>query len=183
MSLGCHADAACAILDSEKDRKTRPIDIGVEESDPEPLARQRQSQIHRDGALAYAALAGADCDYMSHGGEADLPGPWVAVGMRGQDAPLGPLNDYVDVVRAERSQALVDRGLELYQLIRPGYLYRQVDLNSLSVDVDASDCRIRQMFRVETLAQDFAKSYEHGVDRQSLIVRIRVESRLDRIHA
>ena len=43
-----------------------PVDIGVEEADPQPLLGNRAGQVDRNCALAYATLATGHCNDLAH---------------------------------------------------------------------------------------------------------------------
>ena len=107
-----HADRLRAVLDAEQNRQARPVDVGVEQADAQPVARERERQIHRHGALAHAALARADRDDVAHRGEPHLLGPWIGYpGAFGRGAALGGANSTVTPV-APTAQRLGNAGLD-----------------------------------------------------------------------
>ena len=56
-------------LDAEHDRHVGPVDVAVDDADAAAQLRQRDGQVHRDGGLADAALAGADGDDVADAGD------------------------------------------------------------------------------------------------------------------
>jgi len=72
-----HAHARRAILDAEQDRKAWSVDVRVEQRRPQSVSRERQREIHRDGALPHAALSRADGDDVPGAGKVNLLGPRI----------------------------------------------------------------------------------------------------------
>ena len=68
---------AGAVLDAEEQRQAGAVDVGIEESDAQPLAREDEREIGGDGALPDAALSRSDRHNVAHRGEPDLLGPRV----------------------------------------------------------------------------------------------------------
>ncbi len=58
-----------ALGDAKHDALARPVDVGIQHTDPRPLTGQRQRQISRRGGLADAALAGRHRDDVLHIGQ------------------------------------------------------------------------------------------------------------------
>lgn len=71
MLLQRHPRPECPVFDAEKDRKARTIDVGIEQSDSQPVACECEGQVHSDGTLADAALPGPYSDDMADRRQAD----------------------------------------------------------------------------------------------------------------
>ena len=54
----------------EHDRLRRTVDVGVEHAHRRALGGEREREVHRDGGLAHAALAGGDRDDVADAGDA-----------------------------------------------------------------------------------------------------------------
>jgi hypothetical protein len=56
-------------LKAQQRRQAGSVDVAIEQPHRVPFARQPHREIHRDGALAHAPLASADCDDVLHARE------------------------------------------------------------------------------------------------------------------
>src|SRR6185312_2387006 len=72
-----HANLLRAVLDSEQDRHTGAVDIGVEEADYESRANEREGEADCDRTLSNAALSRTDGDDVADVAQPDAVRPWV----------------------------------------------------------------------------------------------------------